>query len=319
MDISRPPRAMLPFKKFRLRTEPFGHSRGNFIRPDNFSIFMVNRPFPVGWRCPFRTLTTGEINLGSGAPNRKSRVSILANSKFCFYRSFTASFVGFPMKRLIQLGLTAATFALLATSANAAVNLDGSAPGFNIAPLGAGEDYVVGFGGPNAPGYTFATDPAPYIYHTADGLHPGIAAPPFGDDSSSYMAIQTDQSIALNTPYLQTLSLFIGSLDPTNKITFNGTGGFTQSFLGSDLFTPAEGNQSSDQNNRRFYFSFNPADGVNQIVFSSGENSFEFDSIAALAGGVPEPGTWAMLLLGFGGIGLMLRNAKRRGFARITA
>ena len=296
-----------------------GTRAGSPIRPDNSSVFIVNVSLLDGAMVPVPLLTTGEINLRYGAPNRKSRVSILANSKFCFYRSFTASFVGFPMKRLIQLGLTAATFALLATSANAAVNLDGSAPGFNTAPLGAGEDYVVGFGGPNAPGYTFATNPAPYIYHTADGLHPGIAAPPFGDDSSSYMAIQTNQSIALNTPYLQTLSLFIGSLDPTNKITFNGTGGFTQSFLGSDLFTPAVGNQSSDQNNRRFYFSFNPADGVNQIVFSSGENSFEFDSIAALAGGVPEPGTWAMLLLGFGGIGLMLRNAKRRDFARITA
>jgi len=223
------------------------------------------------------------------------------------------------MKRLIQLGLTAATLALMATSANAAVSLDNSLPGFTTAPFAPGESLVVGFGGANAPGYTFATDPSPYIYHVADGLHPNIAAPPFGDDSSSYMAIQTDQSITLNTPYLATLSIFIGSLDPTNKITFNGTGGFTQSFLGSDLFTPAQGDQSNDSNNRRFYFSFNPADGVNQIVFSSGENSFEFDSIGALAGGVPEPGTWAMLLLGFGGIGLMLRNAKRRGFARITA
>jgi hypothetical protein len=221
------------------------------------------------------------------------------------------------MKRLIQLGLTTAALALMATSASAAVNLDGSAPGFTTAPFATGESLVVGFGGPNAAGYTFTTDPTPYIYHVADGLHTGIAAPPFGDDSSSYMAIQTDQSITLNTPYLKTLSLFIGSLDPTNKITFNGSGGFTQSFLGSDLFNPAQGNQSNDDNNRRFYFSFDPTDQVNQIVFSSGENSFEFDSIAA--GAVPEPGTWAMLLLGFGGIGLMLRNGRRRSFARVTA
>jgi len=222
------------------------------------------------------------------------------------------------MKRLIQLGLTAATLALMATSANAAVTLDGSQAGYSTAPFGAGESLVVGFGSPNAPGYTFASDPTPYIYLTADGLHPGIAAPPFGDNSGHYMAIQSTQSETLNTPLLKSLSLFIGSLDPSNKITFNGSGGFTQSFLGSDLFTPAVGNQSSDENNRRFYFSFDPSNKVDQIVFTSGVNSFEFDTIAASA--VPEPATWAMMLLGFGGIGFMLRAGKRRDMGvRATA
>jgi hypothetical protein len=28
---------------------------------------------------------------------------------------------------------------------------------------------------------------------------------------------------------------------------------------------------------------------------------------------VPEPGTWALMLLGFGGIGLALRRGRRRG------
>ena len=222
------------------------------------------------------------------------------------------------MKRLIQLGLTAATVALMATSANAAVTLDGSLPGYHVAPFGAGESLVVGFGAPNAPGYTFAADPTPYIYLTADGLHPGIAAVPFGDDSGHYMAIQSTQSETLNTPVLRSLSLFIGSLDPSNKITFNGIGGFTQSFLGSDLFTPALGDQSNDANNRRFYFSFDPSNKVDQIVFSSGVNSFEFDTLAASA--VPEPATWAMMLLGFGGIGFLLRAGKRQGMGvRATA
>lgn len=216
------------------------------------------------------------------------------------------------MKRLIQLGLTAATMALMATSANAAVTLDGSLPGYHVAPLGAGNTTVIGFGlGPLPAGYSFGSDPTPYIYQTADGLHPGIAAVPFGDDSGHYMAIQSTQSETLNTPLLRSMSLFIGSLDPSNQITFNGIGGFTQSFLGSDLFTPALGDQSNDANNRRFYFSFDPSDKVDQIVFSSGVNSFEFDTLAASA--VPEPATWAMMLLGFGGIGLLLRAGKRQG------
>ncbi len=213
------------------------------------------------------------------------------------------------MNRLIQFGLTAATLALLATSANAAVTLDGSSP-FDAA-LAAGQTSVLNFDSPNAAGYTFAGSTAGLIYNGADGLHVNIAAPPAGD-STLYMALQKGQIATLNTPFLKTLSLYIGSLDPTNKITFNGLGGFTQSFVGSDLFNPAQGNQSNDQNNRRFYFSFNPSNKVDQIVFTSNENSFEFDNIGGLASGVPEPSTWAMMLLGFGGIGFMLRNGKRR-------
>ncbi len=213
------------------------------------------------------------------------------------------------MKRLIKLGLTAATLALMATSANAAVTLDGSTA--YDAALAPGQTSVVNFDNPNAAGYTFAGSIAGLVYNGADGLHVNVAAPPFGD-TSLYMALQTNQVATLNTPLLKSLSLYIGSLDPTNSITFKGTGGFSQTFLGSSLFDPATGNQSNGDNNRRFYFSFNPADKVNQVVFTSGENSFEFDNIGAFASGVPEPATWAMMLLGFGGIGFMLRNGKRR-------
>ena len=218
------------------------------------------------------------------------------------------------MKRLFKLGLTAATLALMATSANAAVTLDGSTP--YDAALASGQTSVVNFDTPNAAGYTFQESLTGLIYSGADGLHAGIAAPPATSpitvDQTNYMALQKGYVATLDTPFLKSLSLFVGSLDPTNSITFNGTGGFTQTFLGSTLFNPAQGNQSNGDNNRRFFFTFDPTDKVNQIVFTSGENSFEFDNIGALASGVPEPATWAMMLLGFGGIGFMLRSGKRR-------
>jgi PEP-CTERM motif len=221
------------------------------------------------------------------------------------------------MKRLIQFGLAAATLALLTTSASAVAPLTGSSP-FD-APLASGQTAVVTFDGPNATGYTFSSSIAGLVYNGADGLHPNIAAPPFGD-LTHYMAIQDGQSATLNTPILKSLSLYIGSLDPTNEITFKGAGGYSQSFMGSDLFTPATGNQSNGDNNRRFFFDFTAAEKVDQIIFTSGQNSFEFDTIGALASGVPEPGTWAMMLLGFGGIGFMLRAGKRRDMgAAVTA
>ena len=49
----------------------------------------------------------------------------------------------------------------------------------------------------------------------------------------------------------------------------------------------------------------------NEVVFSSDQNSYEFDNIAVgevhgsryVAGGIPEMSTWAMLLLGFASLG----------------
>jgi hypothetical protein len=38
----------------------------------------------------------------------------------------------------------------------------------------------------------------------------------------------------------------------------------------------------------------------------------DFTNFAFRVGTVPEPATWAMLILGFGGIGLMLRQARKR-------
>ena len=50
-------------------------------------------------------------------------------------------------------------------------------------------------------------------------------------------------------------------------------------------------------------------------VLSSSQNAFETDNYAVNA--VPEPGTWAMMLLGFGAIGYGMR--RRRAPARLLA
>ena len=46
-------------------------------------------------------------------------------------------------------------------------------------------------------------------------------------------------------------------------------------------------------------------------------NDFNFDSLRQVSfdaiGAVPEPSTWALFILGFGGIGVMLRSARKRG------
>jgi hypothetical protein len=56
----------------------------------------------------------------------------------------------------------------------------------------------------------------------------------------------------------------------------------------------------------RVYYDFNGAK-VSSITFQSGSNAFEFDG---LAGVVPEPGTWALMIMGFGGAGAMIRRRR---------
>ena len=52
---------------------------------------------------------------------------------------------------------------------------------------------------------------------------------------------------------------------------------------------------------------------INAIDAASG-NDFALDNLS-FASAVPEPGTWAMLFLGFGAIGLMMRRRQSRGLA----
>lgn len=207
-------------------------------------------------------------------------------------------------RHMRKILLATAAFAL-AGSANAAVSITSTA--FD-GPLAPGEQLVVTFDAPNAPGYSISGGA------TMIGSVSGVSAAPAGD-ATRYMYVLGGTSATLTTPLLQSFSMYIGSVDTYNSITFKGLGGYQETISGSQLVAVANGNQTSAQTNRRFYFDFG-SDRVNEVVFSSSQNSFEFDNIAA--GAVPEPATWAMLIIGFGFVGLSLRrNAPR--IAVVTA
>lgn len=200
--------------------------------------------------------------------------------------------------------LIAAAALAAAASANAAVSITSAA---YDAPLAAGEQLVVTFDAPAAAGYAF-TGGATQIGTS------GSAAAPFGD-ATRFMYVLGGTSATLTTPLLQSFSMYIGSVDTYNSITFKGANGYEETVSGSQLVAIANGNQSSDQTNRRFYFDFG-SDKVNEVIFSSTSNSFEFDNIAA--GAVPEPATWAMLIIGFGFIGASLRR-RQPGLTVVSA
>ena len=230
------------------------------------------------------------------------------------------------MRVFAKLAIAAVALAAFTTTASAAVNLTSPTGGVTgINGLGAGQSAVWDFEGG-------AGDDTTHFSYTGGGTFTGTstsAAQPLGD-ATHYGAAGTGtfgtpsqgtpDTMFSTKPGYQFLSFsaYIGSLDDYNTISFFHSGTEVASFSGTVLAalagngTIADGSKTGDEANRRFFFTFDASDQVNQIVFSSFAPAFEFDNFAAAITGVPEPQTWAMMILGFGFIGFMLRNGRRQ-------
>ena len=119
---------------------------------------------------------------------------------------------------------------------------------------------------------------------------------------------------------LSQLGLDYGSADTYNFFQLLFAGGATQNFSGQNLITAgtADGNQSSPRTNGRLTFLANAGQSITGLNLSSGQNSLEIDNVGTI-GAVPEPGTWAMMLFGFGAIGSSMRRRRRHSGIAATA
>ena len=172
---------------------------------------------------------------------------------------------------------------------------------------------VVDFDHPNAPGYGFSGG---FVRSGALGLAAGVSAPPPGD-LTNYETVETGVTATLTAPVLlKTFSFFMGSPDGYNSVEFKGPGFdwlLNGDAIWGGLLPPGDGNQG--QGFRvRYDFNGNP---VNQVIFRSSGNSFEFDSLAASGVGVPEPTLWTLMIGGMGLAGAALR--RRRTLAPVRA
>ena len=144
----------------------------------------------------------------------------------------------------------------------------------------------------------------------------GVAAQPYGSTGNYWTVGPTDGSPGVfdlsSYIYINTISFIWGSVDDYNTIEFLDAGGnVLASFGGLDVNNPANGNQTNPNTNPLVTFTFTGTDGYNVATarLTSTSNAFETDNWT-IVGGVPEPSTWALLILGFGAIGFSMRRRK---------
>lgn len=134
-----------------------------------------------------------------------------------------------------------------------------------------------------------------------------------GDDSA-FVAVLGNSSFtitskATNTDQYNAISLYVGSVDSYNSITIlDKAGNEIQTFLGSQLLSaPSTPNSTTSY---RITFTRDAGEAAfGGLRIESTGNSAEFDNLVFA---VPEPSTWALMLAGFGMVGMAMRARRRR-------
>jgi len=217
------------------------------------------------------------------------------------------------MRKLI-LGLVGATALTIGSAASAAITIGSITPGTDP------------YSGP-APTYDFEAGSTPptsggAVVTGTSGLD---HAQPFGSTGFYYAVGPHDGSpgtIDLTAiGDIVNISLLWGSVDTYNTLQFLAADGTTvlASFVGNDIFNPANGARNDPNTNPVVLFNLTGGDvsAFSYLRLWSSENAFEIDNIAVNSG-VPEPTTWGMMLLGFAGIGMALRRRRRPVLAQVA-
>jgi hypothetical protein len=153
---------------------------------------------------------------------------------------------------------------------------------------------------------------------TAKGTTPNVSAAPLGmgtgPDGTTYMSVEGGgvESATWATPQTS-LSIYWGSIDGNSNLNSLAVTVDGYTLTGADLITLGAlgaGNQTLPADNQ--WVTIAGLGAFTQVSFSSTSNAFEF----SLGSGVPEPSTWAMMGLGFAGLGLMGWRESRKTAAR---
>ena len=194
-----------------------------------------------------------------------------------------------------------------------------SLPGAPDPGKAAAETLLVSFDTPNMAGVTSISRGAVI---TGAGSIGGVRAAPAGTlKGGVYQSIGgggrtvLDFSGWMRGRPLASASLYWGSVDAYNFVDFLDAGGQQVGGIGGSDLPLSNGNQLLADSNRRVYFTFTAQEAVTALRLRSHGAAFEFDDVAAGIGTVPEPASWALLVIGFGCIGAAMRRRQGRGVA----
>lgn len=133
-----------------------------------------------------------------------------------------------------------------------------------------------------------------------------FAAPAFSPttpDPNQYLAELGGDSATLSLGgSFQGVEIYVGSLDSYNTISFSNGLSFTGAQLAAMTTAVDDGNQTAGSSNGLFFFRFTPGEAVTSVTFASSSNALEVAGVSASTV-VPEPSTWAMIVVGFAGLG----------------
>lgn len=191
-----------------------------------------------------------------------------------------------------------------------------TAPGAPDPGYAAGQTALITFDAPNVAGIT-ETRLGNVI--TAAGNIGGVRAAPAGTAAGGvYQSIGTGGSNTIDFSgwtggkRLLSLSFYWGSVDPHNFVDFYNSKGNVFLTIGGNDLPAATGDQTAGLTNRRVFFDFLPTEDVQKIRLRGNGNAFEYDSFGGTASTVlPEPGSWALMIIGFGLVGAAQRRKQR--------
>lgn len=100
-------------------------------------------------------------------------------------------------------------------------------------------------------------------------------------------------------------------LDPTKAIFSAGAGtivNFSETLTGLNIISAHFGDAGTGLGDRTILYLFDFGAGATSVDLGVAG----FSNAVQIAPPIPEPGTWGMMLLGFGAMGLMIRRTRRR-------
>lgn len=227
------------------------------------------------------------------------------------------------IKRLVGV----AALGLLSVPASAAITVTPELPGVlnsTLAPFHSGVETFDGIAtGTNPFSTNFGGSSYTGDYSNAQVL-PSDAFGGAGNAGNYVVALNagTSFTLQLDKP-ANYFGFWLSALHPGNVISFH-SGADTQSFdfnffnnlLSGDNYFGKPGTGATGHEQFAFFnFQFSGGQTFDSITFSQVGNSGGFESDNHTVGMVPEPGTWAMMIAGFGLVGFAARRRRTMAIA----